>query len=144
MFHAEGHVELIGLQFIALFGLFFIKTVEYKNIKDPIIGGIFLFLGWISSVYLVFFHVLLFIPLILYFILTKRKLQIIFRIGILLIIFSSLAIPFVYGHYLANVENERIGMSLSSFKKGCADLANFVLLPLSPSLSKIIDYTFEI
>ena len=143
MFHAEGHVELMGLQFIPLSVLFLIKTVESKNIKDPIIGGIFLFLGLISSVYLGFFHVLLFIPLILYFILTKRKLQIIFRIGILLIIFSSLAIPFVYGHYLANVENERIGMPLSSFKKGGADLANFVLPPPSQSLTKIIDYPFE-
>jgi len=123
--------------------LFLIKTVESKKIKDPIIGGIFLALGLISSVYIGFFLLLFFIPLILYFILTKRKLQILLRIGILLIIFTSLVIPFVYGHYLANVGNERTGMPLSSFNKGGADLANFVLPPPSQSLTKMIDYPFE-
>jgi len=101
LWHGERHVELLPLQFIPLSVLFLIKTVESKKIKDPIIGGIFLALGLISSVYLGFFHLLFFIPLILYFILTKRNLKILFRIAILLILFTSLAIPFVYGHYLA-------------------------------------------
>jgi len=143
LWHGERHVELLPLQFIPLSVLFLIKTVESNKIKDPIIGGIFLALGLISSVYLGFFHLLFFIPLILYFILTKRNLQILFRIGILLIIFTSLAIPFVYGHYLANVGNERISMPLSSFNKGGADVANFVLPPPSQSLTKIVDYPFE-
>jgi len=143
LWHGERHLDLLPLQFIPLSVLFLIKTVESKKIKDPIIGGIFLALGVISSVYLGFFLLLFFIPLILYFILTKRKLQILFRIGILLIIFTSLAIPFVYGHYLANVGNERIGMPLSSFIKGGADVANFVLPPPSQSLTEMIDYPFE-
>jgi len=143
LWHAERHLDLLPLQFIPLSVLFLIKTVESKKIKDPIIGGIFLALGVITSVYLGFFLLLFFIPLILYFILTKRKLQILFRIGILLIIFTLLVIPFVYGHYLANVGNERIGKPLSNVHKGGADLANFVLPPPIQSLTKIIDYPFE-
>ena len=143
LWHGERHVELLPLQFIPLSVLFLIKTVESKKIKDPIIGGIFLALGLISSVYLGFFQLLFFIPLILYYILTKRSLQILFRITILLIIFALIAIPFVYGHHLANVGNERTSMPLSSFNKGGADLANFVLPPPSQSLTKIVDYPFE-
>jgi len=45
MFHAGSHLEYVALQFIPLSVLFFIKTVESKKIKDPIIGGIFLCLA---------------------------------------------------------------------------------------------------
>jgi len=143
IFHAEFHLSLMALQFIPLSVLFFIRTVESKKIKDPIIGGIFLCLALLSSIYIGFFTVLFFIPLIIYYIVTKRNLQTIIRIGFLLLIAASLAAPYYYGQYMVNEGNESVGQKMSAFKSLSTDIANFVLPPPTQSLTKIIDYPFE-
>jgi len=143
MWHAEVHLSLMALQFIPLSVLFFIKTVESKKIKDPIIGGIFLCLALISSIYLAFFTILFFIPLIIYYIVTKRNLQTIIRIGILLLIAVSLAAPYYYGQYIVNEGNESTGQAMRSFKIYSTDLANFVLPAPTHIITKIPDYPFQ-
>jgi len=143
IYHAEFHLSLMALQFIPLSVLFFIRTVESKKIKDPIIGGIFLCLALISSIYLGFFTVLFFIPLIIYYIVTKRNLQTLIRVGFLLLIAVSLAAPYYYGQYMVNEGNESADKPLWSFNIYSADLVNFVLPPPSQSLTKITDYPFE-
>ncbi len=143
MFHASGHLEYVALQFIPLSVLFFLKTVETNKIKDPIIGGIFLCLALLSSIYIGFFTIIFFTPLIIYYIITKRNLQTPVRIGFLLLIAVSLAAPYYYGFFLANVGNEATAQSLRSFNLFSADLANFVLPAPTQSITKIIDYPFE-
>jgi len=143
MWHAEEHLSLMALQFIPLSVLFFIKTVESKKIRDPIIGAIFLCLALISSIYLAFFTVLFFIPLIIYYIVTKRNLPTLIRIGILLLIAVSLAAPYYYGQYIVNEGNESAGQAMSSFNIFSADLANFVLPAPTHSITKITDYPFQ-
>jgi len=143
MWHAEVHLSLMALQFIPLSVLFFIKTVESKKIKDPIIGGIFLCLALISSIYLAFFTILFFIPLIIYYIVTKRNLQTIIRIGILLLIAVSLAAPYYYGQYIVNEGNESTGQAMRSFNVYSTDLANFVLPAPTHIITKIPDYPFQ-
>ena len=143
MWQTEVHFNLVSLQFIPLSVLFFIRTVDSKKIRDPIIGGIFLGLGLISSIYMGFFTFLFFIPLILYYFLTKRRLQTLIRIGFLLLVAASLATPYYYGQYMANVGIESVGQSLSSFNVFSADLANFVLPAPNHSITKIKDYPFE-
>jgi len=143
MVHAEVHFNIVSLQFIPFSVLFFIKTIESKKIIDPIIGGIFLCLALVSAIYLGFFTFLFFIPLILYYILTKRNFQTLIRIGFLLLIALSLAAPYYYGQYMANIENESVESSLSEFSTWSTDLANFVLPAPYHSTTKIIDYPFE-
>jgi len=139
----HGHIELLVLQFIPLSVLFLFKTVESNKIRYPIIGGIFLFLNFISTLYIGFFSIIFLIPIILYLILTKRKFQTLIRIGILLIIGVSLAAPVYYGHYLANAGNMATGMTLENFDTLSADLANFVLPTVDHTLTKIIDFPYE-
>jgi len=142
MVHAGGHLPYVAIQFIPLSVLFFIRTVELKKIRDPIIGGIFLFLALLSTPYLGFFTLLFFIPLILYYFLTKRTVQTIIRIGILLLIAASLSAPYLYGFNLAN-EGNTSTKSLDSFNIYSVDLANFVLPAPNHSITKITDYPFE-
>jgi len=143
MFHAEVHLEYVALQFIPLSVLFFLKTVESNKIKYPIIGGIFLCLALLSSIYIGFFTLLFFIPLIIYYIVTKRNLQTPIRIGFLLLIAVSLAAPYYYGFLLANEGNVALHRSMGGFNLFSADLANFVLPAPTQSITKIIDYPFE-
>jgi len=143
MWHAEVHLSLMALQFIPFSVLFFIKTVESKKIKDPIIGGIFLCLALMSSIYLGFFTLLFFIPLIIYYIVTKRNLQTLIRIGFLLLIAVSLAAPYYYGQYIVNEGNESAGQKMRAFNSFSTDIANFVLPAPNHSITKIKDYPFE-
>jgi len=99
-------------------------------------------LSSISALYIGFFQIFFFIPIILYFILTKRNFHTLIRIGILLIIAASLTAPFYYGLYLANAENVSARIPLEQFNIWSADLTNFVLPTPNHSLTKIIDYPY--
>ena len=139
LFHTLGHLNLLATQFIPFTVLFFLKTVESKNLKYPIIGGLFLFLSLISSLYLGFF-MMIFITIFVFIIIIKReKLSSLIRFAILFVIGSSLSAIFYYGHLSVNKLGISVGAPIGEFVYYGSDLASFFLPTPLHNFSQILN-----
>lgn len=96
-----GHLAQSTVQFIPFTVLFLIKSAESNNVKNPIIGGAFLFLTLISAYYLAFFTLFFLVSFLLYLVIKKQNFQTFLRIGLLFTICAIFTSIIYYGNYAA-------------------------------------------
>jgi len=95
--HGQGHLGLNTLYWIPFFTLFLLKSRSNNSYTNPIFAGVFLFFIFLSQYYLIFYVLLFLLVVIPYlFIVSKTKRKFSIRLGIIFLIFFSLAIPFFY------------------------------------------------
>lgn len=97
----HGHLAQATIQFIPFTVLFLIKSVESNNIKNPIIGGVFLFLTLISAYYLAFFTLFFLASFLLYLVVKKKNFQTFLRVGLLFTLCAIFTGFIYYGNYVA-------------------------------------------
>ena len=71
MFHVNGHLSYLMTQFVPLAVLFMLKSKDSTKMKNPIIGGIFLFLTLSFSLYIGFFALLFLAAFLIYLLISK-------------------------------------------------------------------------
>jgi len=137
MFHL-AHLSYLMTLFIPFTVLFLIKTIDFKNIKNPIIAGIFLSLVFISSFYLGFFMLIFLASFLLYIILRKESFQTFVRFGIVILIAVSLTLPLLFGHFV--FASEAHHPNFDHFVGLSADLENYFLPSVRNSFYNIMGY----
>ena len=98
--HSLGHLNLLSIEWIPFYVLFFLKTIKEKSSKNAIYAAVFLLLVFLSeytyAVYLSFFSVFY----LLYYLYEDRTYiankHVIKRLCLMGVLFTFLVIPFVY------------------------------------------------
>lgn len=97
--HAAGHLNLITIEWIPFFVLFFIKTLNEDKKINAILAGVFLLLVTLSSYYYLIYLVV-FVTLYLFYHYWSERNNLVQgtvqRITIMVISFGVIALPFLY------------------------------------------------
>ncbi len=97
--HALGHMNLISIQWIPLYVLFLVKTINENNRSNAFLAALFLFLN-ATSCYYYLIYLILFTAIYLAYILLSYKdichLKTIRKIGIMILSFTIIFMPVAY------------------------------------------------
>ena len=126
--HALGHMNLISTQWIPLYVLFLIKTINEKRVSNALLAGLFLFLTTISC-YFYFVYLSIFSLLYLIYrqwsnkdILNSRAIS---RISIIAISYIITAVPFIYPVFRELFSPKSSYMYPGGFVEYSADLLGY-------------------
>lgn len=93
-----NHLEEVSMGWIPLFILYLIKTIKERDIKNPILASVFLIITALSHWYYLFYIVLFSLILLLYYLITEKKIfnkYSIWGIALLFIVAALILTPFI-------------------------------------------------
>jgi len=143
-----AHLNIMTQQWLPLYGLFLIKLIKERRLRNGIYSGLALALVTFSDLHFLYMALLLTIALLAYIIWMGRDLilnrKFIERLGLMLVTFLGLSSPFILAALPMLSQGSFIQQGLNSVTKNSADITTYFVPARTSALYNLLAQAFSL